>query len=222
MLQVTGSPQWKTVVGGSRTYVAAVAKNLTAVHTATPVRSLTREQRGVVLRDDADVEHRFDAAVVATHPDQALRLLAAPTAMEQRVLGAIPYSTNDTVLHTDTAPLPRTPAAAASWNYRMSDCAAAPSGVQVSYDLSRLQGLPGPTRYVVTLNPPAPIESSKVLASMTYEHPIYTPASVAAQARLPELDDDRIAFAGAYHGWGFHEDGAASGLRAALRLGGSW
>ncbi len=222
MLQVTGSPTWRTVVGGSRTYVNAVAKNLSTLHVGTGVRALSRELHGVTVRDGADEVHRFDAAVVATHPDQALNLLAAPTVVEKRVLGAIGYSTNHTVLHTDTSPLPRAARAAASWNYLMADCSANPDGVQVSYDLNRLQGLPGPTTYVVTLNPPQPIDAAKVVASMTYEHPIYTPASVAAQARLPELDDSRIAFAGAYHGWGFHEDGAASGLRAAKRLGGDW
>ncbi|MGQ0466439.1 MAG: NAD(P)/FAD-dependent oxidoreductase [Sporichthyaceae bacterium] len=222
MLQVTGSPQWKTVVGGSRTYVQAIAKNLGAVHTATPVRALSRELHGVTVRDAAGNAAEFDGAVVATHPDQALRLLASPTVVEKRVLGAMEYSVNHTVLHTDTTSLPRASGAAASWNYLMSDCAATPNAVQVSYDLTRLQGLPGSQRYVVTLNPPQPIEAAKVLATMEYEHPIYTPASVTAQLSLSSLDDSRIAFAGAYQGWGFHEDGAVSGLKAAKRLGGDW
>ncbi|MGQ0844164.1 MAG: NAD(P)/FAD-dependent oxidoreductase [Sporichthyaceae bacterium] len=222
MLQVSDSPQWKTVVGGSRTYVQAVAKNLGAVHVSTPVRALSRELHGVTVRDDADNAVEFDGAVVATHPNQALALLAAPTVVEKRVLGAIGYSTNHTVLHTDTSSLPRSAGAAASWNYLMSDCSAMPSAVQVSYDLNRLQGLSGPTKYVVTLNPPQPIDAAKTVATMEYEHPIYTPASVSAQGSLPSLDDSRVAFAGAYHGWGFHEDGAVSGLKAAKRLGGEW
>ncbi|MGQ0625763.1 MAG: NAD(P)/FAD-dependent oxidoreductase [Sporichthyaceae bacterium] len=222
MLAVTGSPKWRTVVGGSRTYVEQIAKELTAVHTSTPVRALTRTEGGVQIRDDGDQVAAFDAAVVATHPHQALALLAQPTSSERAVLGAIEYSTNHTVLHTDTAPLPRAAGAQASWNYRMDGCSSDAETVLVSYDMNRLQALPGPERYIVSLNSPALIDEASVIARMVYEHPIYTPASVAAQRRLPELDDDRIAFAGAYHGWGFHEDGARSGLAAARRLGGRW
>lgn len=222
MLAVTGSPAWRTVVGGSRSYVERVGKDLSAVHTSTPVRALTRTADGVQIRDDAGQVATFDAAVVATHPHQALSLLAEPTAAEREVLGAIGYSTNHTVLHTDTRPLPRTAGAQASWNYRMDDCVADAESVLVSYDMNRLQALPGPERYVVSLNSPALVDEAKVIARMIYEHPIYTPTSVAAQRRLPELDDDRVAFAGAYHGWGFHEDGARSGLAAARRLGGHW
>jgi predicted NAD/FAD-binding protein len=222
MLAVTGSPPWRTVTGGSRSYVEKVAKDLSAVHTATPVRALTRTATGVALRDDADQVAHYDAVVVATHPGQALELLAQPSTAEREVLGAIGYSTNHTVLHTDTAPLPRSAGAQASWNYRMGACKASTDSVVVSYDMNRLMALPGPERYVVSLNAPDLVDPAKVIARMVYEHPIYTPDSVAAQRRLPELDDDRVAFAGAYHGWGFHEDGALSGLRAATRLGGSW
>jgi predicted NAD/FAD-binding protein len=222
LLSVTGSPCWRTVVGGSHSYVEAVAKEMSAVATATPVRTLTRTPEGVEIRDDADTVAQFHGAVVATHPDQALRLLAAPSRAESEVLGAFAYSVNHVLLHTDPSPLPRSAAARASWNYRLADCTAEPDRVLVSYDMNRLQGLPGPQRYLVSLNDPGAIDPAKVLARMVYEHPIYTPESVAAQRRLPELSDDRVAFAGAYHGWGFHEDGAASGLRAALRLGGRW
>ena len=222
MLTLTGSPPWRTVTGGSRSYVERIAKELSAVHTSTPVRALVRAAHGVEVRDDADQVAYFDAAVVATHPHQALALLAAPTVAEREVLGAIPYSVNRTVLHTDVASLPRSGGAQASWNYRMASCDASTSSVVVSYDMNRLMALPGPERYVVSLNSPDLIDPARVIARMVYEHPIYTPASVAAQRRLPELNDDRIAFAGAYHGWGFHEDGALSGLTAARRLGGSW
>ncbi len=222
MLSVTGSPQWRTVTGGSRTYVERVAKTLHAVRTATPVRGLRRTADGVEIRDDGDDVATFDAAVVATHPHQALSLLAEPTDAEREVLGAIPYSVNETVLHTDPTPLPRRSGAQASWNYRLASCAASAESVVVSYDLNRLMALPGPERYVVSLNSPALVDPATVLARMVYEHPVYTPASVAAQRRLPELGDDRIAFAGAYHGWGFHEDGAASGVAAAECLGATW
>ncbi|HEY3604683.1 MAG TPA: FAD-dependent oxidoreductase [Sporichthyaceae bacterium] len=221
MLAVTGSPPWRTVVGGSRSYVTAISKDLSAVHTATPVRALTRTPVGVAVRDDSDTVAEFDSVVVATHPDQALRLLTAPTALESALLGAIPYSVNHTVLHTDPAPMPRRPGARASWNYRLSGCQGTADSVQVTYDMNRLQSLPGPMSYLVSLNDPE-VDPDRVIARMVYEHPIYSPESVAAQARLPELDDDRIVFAGAYQGWGFHEDGAASGVRAAARLGVTW
>jgi len=222
MLSVSGSPRWRTVVGGSRSYVEAVAKELSAVRTATPVRRLARTPGGVEIRDDDDCVATFDAAVVATHPDQALRLLAEPSPAERKVLGAFRYSVNHTLLHTDPSPLPRAPAARASWNYRLHGCSDQPDRVLVSYDLNRLQGIAGPERYLVSLNSQELFDESRVIARMIYEHPIYTPESVGAQRLLPSLDDDRIAFAGAYHGWGFHEDGAASGLRAARRLGGVW
>jgi predicted NAD/FAD-binding protein len=222
LLSVTGSPQWRTVSGGSRSYVDAVTKQLAAVHTSTPVRALTRTAAGVQVTDDTGTRQDFDAAVVATHPDQALALLAEPTAPEREVLGAFPYSRNETLLHTDASVLPSSRGAAASWNYRLAGCEARPEHVLVSYDVSRLQRLAGPQRFVVTLNPQGRVRAGDVLARMMYSHPVYTPESVAAQRRLPDLDDDRIAFAGAYHGWGFHEDGARAGLAAARRLGGSW
>jgi uncharacterized protein len=231
MLSVTGSPPWRTVTGGSRSYVEQVAKELSAVQTSTPVRSLRRlTGNRVEVRDDSDAAATYDAVVVATHPDQALALLAEPTTAEREVLGAFAYSRNEAVLHTDASVLPRSARASASWNYRMPRCAAAPGApaadhVLVSYDLTRLQRLAGTERFVVTLNPSLstqPVRAETVLARMVYHHPTYTPESVAAQARLPELDGPAIAFAGAYHGWGFHEDGCLSGFRAAQKLGGGW
>ncbi|HEY0812769.1 MAG TPA: FAD-dependent oxidoreductase [Pseudonocardia sp.] len=222
MLAVGGSPQWRTVVGGSRTYVEAAVKNLTAVAVSTPVRALTRTDAGVEVRDDAGATYYADVAVVATHPDQALALLGAPTRTEQAVLGAFRYSRNVTQLHHDTSVLPRQPRARASWNYLKSGCASTGDPVLVSYDMNRLQRLAEPDDYVVTLNGTDRVDQSQVIATMAYEHPIYTPESVAAGRRLPELNDGTLAFAGAYHGWGFHEDGCAAGVRAAASLGVGW
>lgn len=222
MLAVGGSPRWRTVVGGSRTYVEAAVKGLTAVAVSTPVRALTRSGAGVEIRDDADVAHHADVAVVATHPDQALALLTAPTSAEQAVLGAFRYSRNVTQLHHDTSVLPRRPGARASWNYLKGACASADGPVLVSYDMNRLQRLAEPDDYVVTLNGADRVDQSRVIATMAYEHPLYTPESVAAGRRLPELNDGTLAFAGAYHGWGFHEDGCAAGVRAAASLGVEW
>ncbi len=161
----------------------------------------------------------FDAAVIATHPDQALSMLAEPTSAERTVLGAIPYTTNRAQLHTDESVLPRHHRARASWNYLV---APESDDVLVTYDITRLMRLTGPRRFLVTLGGHDRVDQKTVLAEMTYAHPLYTPESVAAQGRLSDLADDRIVFAGAYHGWGFHEDGAASGLRAAEHLGATW
>ena len=219
MLSVFGSPRWRTIVGGSATYVDAIARGIHEVSLGTPVRSVARVPDGVDVATGDAPARRFDAAVIATHPDQALRLLAAPTAAQRTVLGGISYSTNHTQLHTDESVLPRRPRARASWNYLATPDT---GNVVVTYDITRLMGLAGPGRYLVTLGGKDRVDPATVIAEMTYEHPLYTPESVAAQALLPTIDDDRLTFAGAYHGWGFHEDGAASGVRAAERLGARW
>lgn len=218
MLSVFGSPQWKTVVGGSRTYVDAVVRGLHEAFTDSPVTQVRRIPEGVVVTAAGHPPKVFDAAVIATHPDQALALLAQPTAAEREVLRAIGYVSNSAQLHTDESLLPRHPRARASWNYL---CGGG-QGVVVTYDITRLMRLPGPCRFLVTLGGEHLVDPGAVLAEMTYQHPVYTPQSVAAQRRLSSLNDGRIAFAGAYHGWGFHEDGAASGLRAAQALGRDW
>ena len=217
MLSVFGSPTWRTVVGGSANYVEAILNRLDELCAGDPVTAVRRVADGVEIT--ARTTRIFDAAVIATHPDQALLMLAEPSAAERAVLGAIPYCTNHAQLHTDESVLPRHHRARASWNYL-----ATPNddNVLVTYDVSRLMRLDGPRRFLVTLGGRDHVNPAAVLAEMIYSHPMYTPESVAAQQLLPTLDDDRLAFAGAYHGWGFHEDGAASGLRAARRLGAQW
>ncbi|WP_041843098.1 NAD(P)/FAD-dependent oxidoreductase [Actinoplanes friuliensis] len=222
MLSVTGSPTWRTVSGGSRTYVDLLAKELTTVRAATPVRSVTRSGTGVTVRDDGDDLHSFDAVVVATHADQALALLTDPSDAERRTLGAFRYSSNTTVLHGDESVLPSRENARASWNYELPGCAPDAGPPRVTYDMNRLQRLDAHGRYLVTLNAGDRVREDTVLARMTYDHPIYTPSSVAAQSGLPGLNDGRTAFAGAYHGWGFHEDGCRSGVAAAQSLGVTW
>jgi predicted NAD/FAD-binding protein len=222
MLSVFGSPTWRTVVDGSATYVNAIAERVHEIAACTPVRSVRRVPDGVLVTAGDGSPRRFDAAVIATHPDQALLMLAEPTPAERSVLGAIPYSTNHAQLHTDVSVLPRKPRARASWNYRVPTGADVAADVLVTYDVSRLMRLTGTRRFMVTLGGRDLVDPASVIAEMIYQHPTYTPESVAAQRRLPTLDDDRIVFAGAYHGWGFHEDGAASGVRAAARLGAEW
>ncbi|MBE9373830.1 FAD-dependent oxidoreductase [Saccharopolyspora sp. HNM0983] len=222
MLSVRGSPVWRTVEGGSREYVRRIAERLPAVRLNDPVRAVHRTARGVRVLDGAGAEHAFDHAVLACHADQALDLLAEPTGAEKEVLGAFEYSANETWLHTDPRALPRSPRARASWNHRKPSCRNDAGRVEISYDMNRLQRLAEPEDYVVTLNGTGDIRAERVLATMTYRHPVYTPDSVAAQRRLGEVGDERIRFAGAYHGWGFHEDGCASGVRAAQDLGAGW
>ncbi|MBZ6227194.1 NAD(P)/FAD-dependent oxidoreductase [Streptomyces olivaceus] len=222
MLAVGGSPVWRTVTGGSRSYVDRIAERLPDVRTATPVRAVARHAGGVDVTAGDGTTDTYDHVVVAVHPDQALELLADPTPDEKEVLGAFRYSRNATLLHTDTALLPRARGARSSWNYLMPACDAGADRVRVSYDMNRLQRLDTADTYVVTLGGEDRVAPGRVLARMTYEHPVYTPESVAAQRRLPALRTPVTAYAGAYHGWGFHEDGCRSGVEAAAALGVTW
>ena len=223
LLSVTGSPQWRTVAGGSRRYVEAVAAGLAQVRLSAPVRSVCRHPGGVTVRDGSGAESEFDAVVIATHPDQALRLLDEPTPAERSVLGAFGYTPNEAVLHTDTRLLPPRGAVRASWNYSLTcDGRSTAAPARVSYHMNRLQGLATDRDYIVTLGGRADVDPAHVIAVMDYAHPAYTRESVAAQSRLPGLNTPVTAFAGAYHGWGFHEDGCRAGVAAALALGGSW
>ncbi|MFE1830694.1 NAD(P)/FAD-dependent oxidoreductase [Streptomyces yangpuensis] len=224
LLSVTGSPQWKTVTGGSAAYVEAVAKSVHRVRTSSPVQTVHRAARGsgVWISTENGATDGYDAVVIATHPDQALRMLADPTPDERRLLGAFTYEPNPTVLHTDTGLLPRSPHARACWNYHLPACDPSAESVRVSYDMRRLQNLPDGADYVVTLGADDRVDPGRVVRRMHYEHPVYTPASVAAQKELPRLNTAVTAYAGAWHGWGFHEDGCRSGAAAARALGVRW
>ncbi|HET8601184.1 MAG TPA: FAD-dependent oxidoreductase [Segeticoccus sp.] len=222
MLAVTGSPQWSTVVGGSRVYVERLAARLSDVRRSHAVTDVTRHADGVDLRDVSGRVTRVDRVVLATHADQALALLTDPSDAEVTTLKQFAYSRNETVLHTDASVLPRAPRARASWNYRMSGCSTRDEPPVVSYWMNRLQGLEAADQYLVTLNDPGLVDPGAVLARMTYEHPIYTPDTLRAQTRLPGLATGRTVYAGAYHGWGFHEDGCRSGVAAARHFGVDW
>ncbi|MBE7160694.1 MAG: FAD-dependent oxidoreductase [Williamsia herbipolensis] len=227
MLSVTGSPQWYTVTGGSHEYVRRLADRLHDVRTSSPVTRISRTdpdaEDGVVITDGQGARHRFDAVVIAVHPDQALAMLADPTPEEKSTLSAFRYSPNEAVLHTDASLLPRTPRARASWNYLVpGDVGTSDEPPVVTYWMNRLQNLPGDTDYLVTLNATDRIDPGSIIAVMDYAHPVYTPAAVAAQRDLPQIATDTTVYAGAYHGWGFHEDGCRSGVAAAERLGAHW
>ena len=222
MLRLTGSPQWYTVAGGSRTYVERLAASLPDVRRSAAVTDVTRRPDGVEIRTVTGAVTRFDRVVIATHADQALGLLTDPTDQEVQTLKAFGYSRNETVLHTDASLLPDATEARASWNYRMSSCALLDEPTVVTYWMNRLQGHTSPQEYLVTLNAREHIDPVDVLAVMDYEHPIFTPESVAAQSRLGDLATAQTVYAGAYHGWGFHEDGCRSGVEAARHFGVTW
>jgi len=222
LLSAGRKPQWRTVRGGSAAYVTRLAERIPCVRTGTPVTAVRRFPGGAEVTDASGAVSAFDAVVIATHPDQALALLADPRPAERALLGAFRYSHSQVLLHTDAGPLPSARAVRASWNYLLRSCRAYEDGVQVSYYLNRLQRLDAAEDYVVTLNGADLVRPEKVLAKMSYQHPIYDRASVAAQRRLAELNDGTTAFAGAYHGWGFHEDGCRSGVAAARSLGARW
>ncbi|WP_300641570.1 FAD-dependent oxidoreductase [Nocardioides sp.] len=230
MLSIYGSPTWRTVTGGSHRYVDKVRDALLAaggeIRTGCKVTSVLETTDGVEVTDGNGTTTTYDAVVIATHPHQALAMLAEPTPLHRELLGAMPYSPNTALLHTDTSLMPRLTQTWASWNFmRPSESVPRPAGadgVVVTYDLTRLQRLDTDTHYLVTLGGEHLVDPATVIDRMEYEHPLYTPESVAAQRRLPEIDTDRVVFAGAYHGWGFHEDGARSGLAAVTRLGLPW
>jgi predicted NAD/FAD-binding protein len=183
---------------------------------------VSRTSALVEIRDECDQVASFDRVVMATHADQALRLLERPTEGERSLLGAFAYSRNETWLHSDESVLPRAARARSSWNYLLPGCQSDAAAVLVSYDMNRLQSLPSRQPQVVTLNATERIDPARVTARMAYEHPIYSLQSVAAQQGLAGLNDGTVAFAGAYHGWGFHEDGCRSGVAAAESLGVRW
>jgi predicted NAD/FAD-binding protein len=221
-LSISGSPQWFTVRGGSRSYVRRVTDAIGDVRSSTPIRAVSRKPDGVQLLDANGTLHRTDAVVIATHADDALALLTDATDDERRVLGAFAYSSNETVLHRDGSLLPEAAPARASWNYRMDTCDSRLDTTAVTYWMNRLQDIESDEPFVVTLNSTDRIDPDTVVATMQYTHPIYTTESVAAQRELPSLSTGRTAFAGAYHGWGFHEDGCRSGVQAATALGVDW
>ena len=218
LLDLAGRPTWRVIRGGSQQYVRRLIQPFRdRIRLRTPVRQLRRRADGVEVATAAGREV-FDEVVVAAHSDQALALLARPTPLESAVLGAIPYQSNRAVLHTDVSVLPRRRRARASWNYRTPRDAGRP--VTVTYDMTRLQRLPTRTTYCVSLNLNDAVDERAVIARFDFEHPVFTRAAAAAQARHAEVSGaDRIHYCGAYWGNGFHEDGVVSALAVARRLG---
>ena len=213
-------PKWRTVVGGSRVYIRRIAQDLEAagVEYASGARSVRRIGDGVEITDAEGRTRRFDEVIHACHSDQALRLLADADYDERELLGAIPYAPNEAVLHRDQSLLPRREAARAAWCYlREGDR----ENAAVTYDMNRLQGIDPACPLFVTLNPSRQPEPGLTFARFEYDHPQFTAAGMAAQRIFNRVQGVRNTwFAGAWLGYGFHEDGLRSGLRAALKLGG--
>lgn len=221
MLQVSDRPAWRVVKGGSSSYVEAL-RAAWSVHERLncPVHSIRRNIDGVDVQSAAGVEH-FDQVVLACHSDQALALLADPDDRERAILAAMPYQTNDTVLHTDASILPMRRKAWAAWNAWLPRDPT--EACTVSYCMNLLQGIESPETFIVTLNRTHAINPDKILRRMSYDHPVYSTASVAAQTRKVEIQGRRRTwFAGAYWGWGFHEDGMRSAVEVAEALGAGW
>lgn len=211
MLQVDDRPEWQVVRGGSRTYIEAARKRWRVnERLSCPVHAVWRHADGVQVRT-AHGEEAFDHVVFACHSDQALTLLRDPSGAEREILGAIPYQVNDTVLHTDASVLPRNRKAWAAWNAFIPGSSSA--DCTVSYCMNLLQRIESPRPFIVSLNQTAQIDPAHILRRMSYAHPVYTEATVRAQQRKAEIQGVRRTwFAGAYWGWGFHEDGMRSAL----------
>jgi predicted NAD/FAD-binding protein len=218
LLTMLDRPEWRTVCGGSQQYVAAVLRRFTGqVRLAAPVDKVRRDGSGAELLSAGGPE-RFDGVVLAVHSDQALALLSDPTDAEREVLGAIPYQRNVAVLHTDASLLPRSRRAWAAWNYHQPGTPG--SLPTVTYWMNRLQDLQSSEQILVTLNREDEIDPAKVHGRFEYHHPVYSREGFAAQLRFDEINGGNATwFCGAWWGYGFHEDGAASGLRVARALG---
>lgn len=221
MLQVAGRPTWRVVKGGSSQYVSALRSRWTVQERlSTPVHSVRRMDSHVDVHSSSGVD-RYDQVVMACHSDQALALLSDATFREREILGAIRYQPNEAVLHTDSTVLPSRRDVWAAWNVLMT-------GVEdprciVSYCMNLLQGLPASQPLVVTLNAGNRIDPGHVLRRMKYEHPVFDTAAVAAQKRQSEIQGvSRTWYAGAYWGWGFHEDGMRSAVAVARAFDVEW
>jgi predicted NAD/FAD-binding protein len=222
LLALTNRPQWRTVTGGSRNYVQKIAQGLRDVRIAVGASRIERAVDHVVVHDTNQRSERFDAVALACHSDEALALLDAPTGRERAALSAIQYQSNLAVLHTDASLMPVRKRAWSAWNYLVLDADDGGDHARVSltYWINKLQPLPCKTDVFVTLNPARPPAADRVIKTMAYAHPLLNTQAVAAQREIAAIQgENRTYYAGAWLGYGFHEDGLASGQRAAALIG---
>jgi uncharacterized protein len=219
LLSVNGKPQWRTVTGGSRRYVAALTRAFRdRIRVGCEVTRVRRRAQGVEI-EAGGIRTMFDGVVLAVHSDQARALLADPSECESRALGAIRYRANEAILHTDSRVLPRRRAARASWNVHLSDCRRPDAALTMTYDLNRLQRLRAAEQYCVTLNAGSTIAPQRILQRIAYAHPSYTLGALEAQRLLRRENGQRHTFyCGAWLGYGFHEDGVVSALEVVRLL----
>ena len=219
LIQVNNRPQWFTVAGGARHYVEKILAAIPDKRLNTPVLRITRDAHSVTLQTHAGSE-RFDRVILATHADQSLAMLAEPTPQEVTTLGAIRYHPNRAVLHTDTRVMPQRKLAWAAWNYeRAAQDSTESTRVCLHYWLNLLQPLPFIQDVIVSLNPLYEIDPSHVIGAYDYAHPVFDLPAIRAQTQMPQLQGQQHTwFAGAWMGYGFHEDGFKAGRDAAQNL----
>ena len=222
LLQIADRPSWRTVDGGSREYVRRMMGSIeNNIFTGCEATSVARKNNKVLVGSRKDGIREFDQAIIATHADQALRLLTAPNTKEQTLLGAIGYSTNRTLLHRDPGLMPKRKRVWSSWNYLQADGAGPTASLCVTYWMNKLQGIPNTDPLFVTLNPTTEPDEHFLLREFTYEHPQFNGDAMLAQGDLWSLQGrDGIWFCGSYFGYGFHEDALQSGLAVAEAIGG--
>lgn len=220
LLSLNDQPRWYTVPGGSASYLDPLTRRFRQrIHTRSPVESVRRTVDGVSVCGGAIGQQRFDRVVFACHSDQALALLAEPSAVEQQVLSAMGYRDNRVVLHTDNRFLPDNRRAWASWNYQLPPEGQPNTRPTLTYYMNLLQAIDSSRDFCVTVNPTTPVDPARVLGEYNCSHPVFNHQSLAAQQRWAEISGNRTHFCGAYWGNGFHEDGVVSALRVAAQFG---
>lgn len=221
LLQVNNRPQWWTVKGGAKHYVEKIVSSIQNKHLSTPVQQVKRLDNGQVQVVTTQSEPIFDAVVLATHSDQSLKLLAQASTQEQSILGAIQYQDNIAVLHKDESVMPSKKIAWSAWNYDQSDVAknAKDNRVCLHYWLNLLQPLPSNENIFVSLNSNKAIQAECVIQQFEYAHPVFDVAAIEAQSKVPEIQGQgAVYYAGAWMGYGFHEDGLKAGISAAKKI----